>query len=62
MSEMFIRYVKAAAPYSVGDVRTAGHDEALKLFHLGIAVPNGEPEKRHATDDSHKAARKAVKK
>lgn len=62
MSDIRIRYVKAAAPYSLGEVRNVGHDEALKLFHLGIAVPQGTPEKRTATTNYQKTARKAVKK
>lgn len=61
MSEIRIRYVKAAAPYSDGETRTVSLDEARKLFHLGIAVPCGEPEHRTATVDEHKTARKATK-
>jgi hypothetical protein len=59
---MQVRYVKAHGPYAVGDVRDAGHDEAIHLLEHGIAEPAGGPEVRKATPPVPHGKRNAASK
>ena len=57
---MQVRYVKAHGPYAVGDVREAGHDEAIQLLNHGIVEPAGGPEVRKATPPAPHGKRNAA--
>jgi hypothetical protein len=57
---MQVRYVKAHGPYAVGDVREAGHDEAIQLLAHGIVEPAGGPEVHKATTPAPQGKRTAA--